>query len=370
MKLLQIAATIVATLLVVAPESSTQDLSDLSKGLNYIHPGRRGEQVPAKLDASPLPFHNSGTLVCGMCHIMHASEQHAHDSAFAPDPYGAFPRSYLPGKKLLKADDPVALCLGCHDGVPGAPDVVGADVNGLTERSAGMFELPGVDNPRGHKLDYNIPHGSDWDLCMRCHFGGTFATATVSCIDCHNPHGNRKVRNLQWASYPGGEPDFGLYVNPGVGGIAKYERANVAYGTDDGITVREVTNMCLDCHHVVSGTYTDPKGNGIHNLHPTYDSERGTPNHISQGDADHTTDGAHWEGGTGDGFIGTARLRYVTRGATDYNNALAIDASTNGVLCLSCHNAHGSDRAFGLRWDPAIGPGGKGCNHCHNISGT
>jgi hypothetical protein len=362
------ALTIVVVAIAVATSVVAQMPDNADDRLNYIHPSRamKAQTPKMALDASPMPFHNGVTLVCGMCHVMHASEQHAGSNPMTPDPLGALPRQNAPAKHLMRAADPVTLCLQCHDGVVGVPDVVGADANGLGQRAAGKFELPTTDNPRGHKLDYGLSQ-KDWDLCMRCHFGGSFATAAVSCLDCHNPHGNAKARNLQWASWPGGEPDFGLFVDPGATGMNKYDASHVSYGTGNSNALREVTNMCTDCHHVFSGnSYTDPDGNGIHSKHPTYDSERGAPNHISQGDIKGTTDGAHWNDGTGAGFVGTARLRFVKGDAADYTNSLTVDAATNGVFCLSCHKAHGSDYAFGLRWDPSSGPAGKGCEQCHN----
>lgn len=168
-------------------------------------------------------YHTEGTLVCSDCHTMHASMQHDFAGGTEGVPYsgGANP-------KLLKANDPVYVCLACHDGRSGIPDVLGADVNGLTERAAGFFDQPNTPNYRGH----NLGTGLNLDtLCDRCHFVGEMATASVSCIDCHNPHGNGKARNLQWASWPGGEPDFGMYLRPGVTGLAKYERANEGYGS-------------------------------------------------------------------------------------------------------------------------------------------
>jgi hypothetical protein len=297
---------------------------------------------------------------------MHASEQHPIDESLTGSSY---PIEYTPSKQLLKAGDPVALCLSCHDNVTGIPDVVGVDVNGLVDRSAGHFVLPGEPNPRGHKLDYGLITG-DFELCMRCHFSGSFATASVTCIDCHNPHGNNRPRNLQWASYPGGEPQLGLLESGVSSGLARYEASNVAYGTLNNEQLREVTNICLDCHHVFSGdSYIDPEGNGIHNLHPTYDSERDSRNSISPGNSRGTTDPGHWEDGTGAGFTHAARVRFVNNGASDFVSAQQVDAAVNGVFCLSCHKAHGSDNAFSLVWNPASGFYGEGCEQCHNRTG-
>lgn len=338
-----------------------------AEALNYIHPdtGKRRLEIKSSTDAFPMPYHNGTTLVCSMCHVMHASEQHSLTSGSA-DAFGSYPRESVPNKNLLRKADAVALCIACHDGNVGIPDVVGADINGLTDRSAGQFELPSVANPRGHKLDYGLSQ-DDWELCTRCHFGGQMPTAAVSCIDCHNPHGNHKARNLQWASWPGGEPDFGLFVSPAATGMSRYEAANIGYGTGNNDALREVTNMCNDCHHVYTGSgYNDPSNEGIHSLHPSYDSERDDVNYVGQGDGTGTTDGAHWNDGLGAGFVGTARLRFVKTTATNYANSHEIDAATNGVFCLSCHKAHGGDNAFGLRWDPSSGPGGKGCEQCHN----
>jgi len=346
------------------------DFTDFEAGLNYIHPSRSNNNKVINRNMSLGPgdnvYHNGATLLCSQCHVMHASMQHPHDGQTLPDPFGPFPQNFTPSKNLLKASDPVALCLTCHDNVAGIPDVVGADVNGLTARSAGFFESPGVDNPRGHKLDYGLDASSS-NLCLRCHFGGTFATAAVSCIDCHNPHGNYRPRNLQWASDPGGEPQFGLLINPAATGMSRYEKANVGFGTTNDANLREVSNMCDDCHHSFTGSnYNDPDSNGIHNRHPSYDSERGSTNNIGQGASRGTTDPTHWENGTGAGFTSTPRLRFVNNGATDFTSSHVVDANVNGVFCLSCHSAHGSSNAFGLAWDPVVGKNGEGCDQCHN----
>lgn len=348
------------------------DPADLPTGRSYIHPSSTNtvaKAPSAMLSPSAFTtFHNGETLVCSYCHTMHASAQHPIDDAAGSDPWGGFPQSFAPTSRLLKASDPVALCLTCHDNMVNIPDVVGTDVNALDDRSAGHFASVGTDNPRGHRLDYGLKT-DDWELCMRCHFGGTFQTASVTCIDCHNPHGNQRARNLQWASYPGGEPQFGLFVNPGATGMAKYEASNVSYGTLNSDLLREASNMCTDCHHVFSGAgYTNPDGSGVHSLHPTYDSERNARNFIGQGEADGSTDPGHWTDGVGAGFQSTARLRFVQDGGGDYLSCTQVDPATNGVFCLSCHKAHGGYRAYGLNWSPPVvsGINGEGCDQCHD----
>jgi cytochrome c2 len=297
---------------------------------------------------------------------MHASQQHNYQGTTDPEGnIASFPWETTPTAYLLKAPDPLDLCLSCHDNVSGVPDVVGADVNGLTERSAGYFDAPEVDNPRGHNLGRGLDTSPGFGICMRCHSAPPDA-AKVTCVDSHNPHGNGNPRNLQWASDPESTPPLGLFNPDGLTGLAKYERTNVRYGTDNTANLREVTNMCIDCHHVFSGqSYIDPDADDIHSRHPAYDSERTGINHIADGVTRGTTDPAHWEGGTGSGFDGTERVPFVVDGATDFATASVVDANTNGVFCLSCHKGHGSSSPFSLVWDVNGEVGRKGCDQCH-----
>lgn len=336
-------------------------------GRSPFHPG--GGSNRSTYDGQAV-YHSNDQLICSDCHVMHASMQHNYAGDTSPVPgIPSFPFTPAPNENLLKYNK-LDLCLSCHDNVAGIPDVMETDVNGLTQRAAGHFMPPESNPATGHNLGYNVGGSTGFDLCMRCHFGGTFSTAQVTCVDCHTPHGYGNARNLQWASDPGAEPIFGLMVNPSATGMSRYEAANVGYGTLDNNTLREVSSICLDCHHTFSGaTYTDPNGDGIHERHPAYNSEYGDPNTISQGAVKGSTDPAHWEGGSGWGFD-VDRVRWIVPGADTYAATQVVDSAQNGVFCLSCHYVHGSDEPFSLVWDnPGYGAGPAGCDQCHNKAG-
>lgn len=303
-------------------------------------------------------YHNGVTLLCADCHVMHASEQHAYAGAAA-----GFPRTNVPYNRLLRHADPVDVCLSCHDGMLNIPDVVGNDTNALAERSAGMFEPPETPNHRGHAIGRGLDLAES-QFCSRCHFSGEFATAEVSCLDCHAHHGNDRVRNIQWASAKGSEPQFAIVMRPGSTGVAKYERQNVAYGYVAGVA-REVTNMCIDCHHTFfgdsGGWYTNPDGDDHWNRHPNFNSEWGAVEPIS------TANAPHWMAGTGSGFGTTPRVPFVGIGASDFAAATTVDATRNAVFCLSCHKAHGSEHSFAMTFDPQTVPRAKGCDQCHGV---
>lgn len=311
----------------------------------------------------PASYHTGATLTCSDCHATHASMQHNYSGGTGEEGVvPSFPWSTTPTPNLLKKLSPLELCLACHDGKTGIPDVVGEDINGGVERAAGRFDQPGVVNPRGHNLGAN-----PGNFCIGCHFGPPPTEAKLTCIICHNPHGNPSYRNLWWPSAPGEEVPIIAFANPDSSGMAKYQRANVRYGAPavGDNSWREVTNMCYDCHHVFSGdSYTDPNSDGHWNRHPVTDTEQGARAYINAGA---NADSVNWESGSGPEFdIG--RLPFVVSGATDYASA-GVVAPDNEVFCLCCHKAHGHTSSFGSLWNmgqPST-PFEKtaGCRQCH-----
>ena len=339
--------------------------------LHLPGPPGGGSDAPAGIAGDLYAYHVGATLLCSDCHSIHFSQQHGFDGSAvattgAPD--GNWLGTVGPNNYLLKAASSTELCLACHDGKTFAPDVITNDANGLVLRAAGFFEDVGVHSFRGHDLSVDPDGGGGGGghfspLCSRCHFGGSMATAKVQCIDCHAPHGNLSHRNLQWASDPGGEPPLVAYQRPGDFGLARYEADNVAYGAPAGGGAwREVTNMCIDCHHTFFSTYYT-HGTSPFIRHPGTNTEANGNFPIDRPGAN--TDPVFWLNGESS-FL-TPRLKFIVAGATDFASASTV-AANNQVFCLTCHQAHGSQNPFALRWDysnPGSPTGADGCFQCH-----
>lgn len=305
------------------------------------------ETAAAKHPASSreLPYHNGPTLVCADCHEFTRGapgSRPPRDQADQLTPAEASDTgARSPGH--LKAGDVNELCLSCHAGLRGVPDVMGSDINRLHERSAGRFEMEGGENRHGHDLG-----------------------PSLTCVLCHDPHGNGNPRNLRLASDPEVQVTLGLFVRPGSEGLDRYERRNVAYGTLDSPALREVSAICLGCHASVVGPAGQQRGaHGGFLRHPSYDSQADQANRISDGGLRGSTASAYWDLGIGTDFELVPRVPFVAAGAEDFVAASQVDAGRNGVFCLSCHSAHGTQNPFGLRWTQTGSEGVAGCNQCH-----
>ncbi len=325
-------------------------------------------------------FHGSD-LSCDKCHTMHASSD--GDLPTMPDEPSGTPEG--PNAHLLYKANTTDLCLVCHDGQTNIPDVVGVNVNDIGEnepRAGGRFGGgSGVGNLNGHNLGAALDMSNGG--CETCHFGGQFSTAEVGCTNCHDAHGstidydydasNYSYRNLQWASDPVNSPQIRAYVDVGVNPpvLDHYMASKVAYPAPSvqSSPWREVSNICLDCHHTFSGDEYTRDSNGKCIRHPNTDSERDDWANIDIGELTGVTDPTHWFDGVGVGFS-MARVPFIVPGAIDYAEATAVvnlpgGGNTNEVFCLTCHKAHGTEYEFGLRWDYKGGDM-EGCQQCHN----
>jgi len=334
-------------------------------------------------------------LVCNKCHTMHASED--GELPTMPDEPGGTAEG--PNPHLLYKADVTMLCLVCHDEQAGMPDVSGDDENNLIERAAGQFGTVDAINPNGHNLAPDtVGFTGTTGICNDCHpgywgpGGAGFNQTKMGCVDCHEPHGKDPelpdespnpdyiYRNLHYAWFPDDTPKITAFVNPSADELEVYERANIGYAapTAQVSDWREVTNICVDCHHTFTSYYytrlgnvppdIDPDGTCIR--HPNTDSEDGAQEYINRHGLPQT-DPVHWEGGTGNGFPAdpdnpdNPRLPFIVSGASDYGAATAV-AQNNEVFCLTCHKAHGSEYASSLRWPYRTEDSNLGCEQCHN----
>lgn len=360
-------------------------------------------------------YHKGTGLLCGDCHVMHASQQHAHDASYG-GPTGGFPLSYTPTDRLLRNTSVPALCLSCHDGGNGTgdtpPDVLGASTYTTTKilRAAGGFYA----NDGAADIDYATPTpsttshnlGSASGTAIPVSGGLTLASA-FTCASCHEPHGNDNYRNLQ--STPDGK---GSAVSITYANVTDVAGSNVflaiSSGTSGGKDTKCVYTSYTDANHSDElGTCTEP-GNARYknekiswfcrNCHQAA--------HITDPSAATFTNDANLGGSdTGDTVGGGTDqwkrhpVSHVTLGEANTNahvdmttwnqnvndtNSHLVVASAGMVvpnndnipICITCHQAHGSSHPFNLVYDnqesDPLEDGAnmiKSCDSCHDKQG-
>lgn len=308
-------------------------------------------------------FHQGGAGECSGCHAMH--------------------RTGTLNSDLLLATDPGSICLNCHAGVggPNSPNVFSPNGSALTPGGdfywlTRDFSWLGGSSP-GYEHGHNvvaIDYGLHPDPVRSQAPGGSYPSADLSCISCHDPHGRVAGGTLAGsapvtqsgsygaASSTGTTGNYRLlgdaaYQPPGGAGfvnaapvarqssLSKYaesDSSHVDYGSGMGA-------WCANCHsNMESGSHKKSGGTFQHPLRPGLSSGviAMYNSYVSSGDLS--------------GGSATAYLQFVPFERSISDPQLLDPHSTQGpdandrLMCLSCHRAHASAFPHAGRWDFSV----------------
>jgi hypothetical protein len=289
-------------------------------------------------------FHTGASLACQDCHVAHYSQSHgyANPNDFAPLGAGG------PHADLLR-DDPVKLCLSCHDNRSFAPDVLGGSPGlrlggGLNVVSGhGISVEAGYQETDGHTLySTAMPPGAGSTTYVP-------GTEGLTCTSCHAQHGSAtQYRNLLNRGVMTGK---NLTYAIGTNDLTKdvFERSSNSYEEADvdfnepNVRASAYGAWCQSCHVDFHGQGGDPNMGGQQGgvtasntnpwkRHPTADVDIGT---------------------VGATFISSlARYAGVTNKVKVMDSqGLWLGTGSNTTLtpsCMSCHKSHGNQNSFGL----------------------
>lgn len=322
-------------------------------------------------------YHSGTTLNCAECHVMHYSQTHGYNAdgtGITVDLGGDGPYHFLLRNHVNE------LCLSCHDNQTFAPDVLADNGGNVTVngRQAGALNRDNVApyfDATGHTL------GST-DVAP----GGSFANADgLSCIDCHTQHGRTSggqsiYRNANifingspatpFMTYAIGTNDGtkDIYEGSATYGGNHYDMQNIAFN-EPSATASGYGQYCKQCHTNFHGSSSDANMRNTAAAtqtewlrHPTADANIGA------------LIGGH---SSLSKFTGQAYRVQVMSSTGNWGTwgAAFTGAPTDLTpSCMSCHKAHGNQRAFGLIWATGeANPGENGdgtnykilCGQCH-----
>lgn len=332
-------------------------------------------------------FHEGGAGPCDGCHSIH----HTATSS------------------LLSATDPSSVCLTCHaDSIqrpytvmttgspPGLPPVnytPGGDFAWLRKtyrwRSQGIDRTSSGDR-HGHNVvaaDFGLFPDPQYSVAP----GGTFSSAQLSCISCHDPHGIYRITDSAGTvatkglpirasgSYSNGliveEPTattaVGVYRLLGGVGYQTRNSGQPAFSAPPPVAVAPLTynqsersnqvrvaygartsEWCANCHGGIHKTYAP--GNFVHPVGPTarlgaiamkiYNSYVKTGD-LTGSQASSYSSLVPYEEGT------TSRSALAPHARSDGSARVGPQTGLENVSCLTCHRAHASGWDHAMRWN-------------------
>ncbi len=307
----------------------------------------------------------AGGLDCSGCHTMHNSQQNASMGG-------------SPTARLLKATTTEGLCLSCHDTAGSQYTTYSATVPAVKGTPAGtpaagnFTDLDGVNDAaatansgKGHNLGAGA-------LASITPAGGVAITTGFTCNNCHDPHGVSTdsatvsaFRNLKFTpTGSGGGGPAVINAGPAEGTLASavYPETSYYYGkVTGGAAISNLSQWCGTCHDAF---YGDANTN-VASPYVRHSTSNPTTYHRLS-----SVDSANYLAvAEASRFPAEDTSTSLSANSGNVTNKAAGNEAPDGVFCLSCHKAHATANADGVRWAynaaSQTSPG-SGCQQCHN----
>jgi hypothetical protein len=336
-------------------------------------------------------FHNGSQLKCNLCHTMHYSE-----GGEAPSSENGYPveGDGGPNPVLLVKANVTDLCLQCHkdSGYAGAPSIYNSTPGSGTLLPGGDFgysahasggNAMSDDIGRGHnpfgasgdesvEIDQDTLNGGSDGITPPGNDGTPLEAGEFTCVQCHQVHGPES----------GGSRAYGYRL------LLKTVNENSTISLDSiasGAWIKDTTvtpnvviagpdgaDLTLDestsNHNVYKGGFSNWCSSCHPNFHGADESDPDTGN-----GSDLIRHPTHTAIGDMNTKYGSYSYLYplikVGGNWTKTSQGSGNVATTDEVMCLTCHKAHASANPDALRWDPSQASTLGQCNKCHQKGG-